>query len=237
MLSKKIQDAGVRVYRSPKAIKCKISNIEDMFKEAHDWAHQTGVGVREEDPGQFNDYIKQKCPYYFDLIEVMQDRATARPQLTSDSIDGDDNNDDNDDECVIERSATPPIEMFVGVDDESVTSRSLVTVPSVPNSGRKKPAKGRTKQDVDEFASIQMQAMTEAVRHHKRMEDLRQKELDCAQQEYEHKERISNLTVQQMELKLKLSQVEAYEKIKGTLSTAVIKKFPELAEYIDSDSE
>jgi hypothetical protein len=86
------------------------------------------------------------------------------------------------------------------------------------------------------MAQIQMQAMAEAVRHNKRMEELKQQEIEYAEREYEHKQRISQLNVQQMELSYRLSQVEAYEKVKGTLSADVIKrKFPELAEYMDSD--
>ena len=78
ILSKDMRAVGIRKYRSPKAIKNKITNMEDAFKTAHDWANQTGAGLKEGDPGQFNGYIQKKCPYYFDLLEVMQDRTTSR---------------------------------------------------------------------------------------------------------------------------------------------------------------
>jgi len=85
--------------------------------------------------------------------------------------------------------------------------------------------------------------MTEAARHHKKMEELRQRELDNSEREYLHKQRISELTVQQMELtkqqmefQFRMTQLEAYKK--GTLSASVIKrKYPELVEYLDSDSD
>jgi hypothetical protein len=84
LISSDMKRAGVRKYRSPKAIKNKIILLEDSFKHAHDWAGQTGAGVKEDDPRSFNEYVLKKCPYYFDLLEVMQDRSTSRPQLTSD---------------------------------------------------------------------------------------------------------------------------------------------------------
>lgn len=86
ILSSDMKEAGIRKYRSPKAIKNKIQNLEDAFKHAHDWAGQTGAGVKEDDPRQFKEYILKKCPHYFDLLDVMQDRSTCRPQLTSDAL-------------------------------------------------------------------------------------------------------------------------------------------------------
>ena len=101
LLSDEIKKAGIRRHRSLKAIKNKIANIKDLFKNAHYWAHQTGAGVKEDDPGQFNDYILKKCPYYFDLLPVMQDRATAHPLMTSESMENEhenDNRNSNDDD-------------------------------------------------------------------------------------------------------------------------------------------
>jgi len=86
ILSNRMKEAGVRKYRSPKAIKNKIIVLEDSFKQAHDWAGQTGAGVRENDPRHFDDYVLKKCPYYFNLLDIMQDRSTSRPQLTSDNL-------------------------------------------------------------------------------------------------------------------------------------------------------
>ena len=86
ILSQKMKEAGIRKFRSAKAIKNKIMNLEDSFKSAHDWAGQTGAGLKESDPGQFNQYIQKLCPHYFDLLEIMQDRATSRPQMTSDDL-------------------------------------------------------------------------------------------------------------------------------------------------------
>lgn len=148
VISEQIKDAGVRVYRNPNAIKCKISNLETSFKQAHDWVHGTGAGVRENEPTAFNDYVKQLCPYYFDLLEVMQDRATARPQLTSDAINSEDEgpnsatpevigtmNSPGEDDSSTGSSPLPTLQRNRGngaIDDASGTSRSFASLPPVP---------------------------------------------------------------------------------------------------------
>ena len=153
ILSKEIKQAGIRKYRSPKAIKNKITNIEDSFKAAHDWAYQTGAGLKDDNPGQFHDYIKKKCPYYFDLLTVMQDRATARPQTTSDTIEIDDDDDDEDDFVVAESKTSD----FKDVDLDSLSStsretkrmRSTASVPSFVKRQRTPQSK-----KVDPFLSV-----------------------------------------------------------------------------------
>ena len=52
----------------------------------------------------------RKCPWYFDLLDIFQDRASVKPKMTSDELDSDEeddvtpsddddsDNDDNDDD-------------------------------------------------------------------------------------------------------------------------------------------
>ena len=109
LLSTQMKEAGIRRYRSPKAIWNKISNLEETFREAHDWAGQTGARVKEDDPQSFRGYILKKCPYYFDLLDgVMQDRSTSRPNFTSDDLCRDSDTEDDD--------STPPNH---GIGDDS----------------------------------------------------------------------------------------------------------------------
>ena len=67
----------------------------------------TGAGLKATDPeGSFKEAVEKKCPWYFDLIEVMQDRASVRATATNmeglssvDNSEGsDDTGDDNDDQ-------------------------------------------------------------------------------------------------------------------------------------------
>ena len=62
----------------------KIQHIERAFKEAHGFAvSETSAGIMEEQ-GQstFKDLVK-KCPYHYNILEVMIDRASTRPKITS----------------------------------------------------------------------------------------------------------------------------------------------------------
>jgi hypothetical protein len=76
--------------------------IEKQFKMAHDWGTTaTGAGLEVNDRDSFDDAMKQKCPQYFDLLDVMIERSSVKPKATNanlDSSESEDNNDDGDDE-------------------------------------------------------------------------------------------------------------------------------------------
>jgi hypothetical protein len=99
-----INDKGVRVQRHDKQVENKIQHIEKQFKAAHDWANTvTGAGLEVNDRGSFDDAMKQKCPQYFDLLDVMIERSSVKPKATnadlaSSSESEDTNDDDADDE-------------------------------------------------------------------------------------------------------------------------------------------
>lgn len=98
-----MNDARVKVKRDAKQVMNKVKHIEDQFRRAHDWAHtETGTGLQNEDQGSFNDSIRKMCPYYFDLLEVFGDRASAKPKATSNdnlnSSEDEESVDDNDEE-------------------------------------------------------------------------------------------------------------------------------------------
>lgn len=87
-IARKINASGVLSKRTAKQVGSKIAHVEKQWKEAHDWTFtETGAGLKENDPGTFKDSILRKCPYYFDLYDVMADRASARPKMTSDDLD------------------------------------------------------------------------------------------------------------------------------------------------------
>lgn len=94
--------ANVTVKRDYKQVMNKIAHIEKSFRTAHDFANtETGQGLQENEKGEFDDAVLKKCQYYFDLLEVFGDRASAKPKVTSadnlDSSEGDDD-DSSDDE-------------------------------------------------------------------------------------------------------------------------------------------
>jgi hypothetical protein len=91
-----INNAGVRKVRTGKDVLNKIEYIEKSFRLAHDWSHtETGEGLRETDKGSYEEALLKKCPWYFDLVDIFQDRANARPHYTTDNMFGDTDSDDD----------------------------------------------------------------------------------------------------------------------------------------------
>jgi hypothetical protein len=98
-LASLINAAKVRVKRDDKQVMNKISHIEKSFRCAHDFANtETGQGLKENDPSAFDEAVKGKCIFYFDLLEIFGDRASATPKALSSG-----NLDSSEDEVSIER--------------------------------------------------------------------------------------------------------------------------------------
>ena len=86
-LSNKMKSAGCRVHRSPEAVVKQIQEIEKKFIKANDWANNTGQGVKERD-GQatFEDLVRVRCKWYFELAPIMADRSKAKPKATTETL-------------------------------------------------------------------------------------------------------------------------------------------------------
>jgi hypothetical protein len=91
-----INAAKVKVVRDGKQVMNKIAHIEKSFRLAHDFANtETGQGLQENNWGEFDDAVRRKCPYYFDLVEIFGDRASAKPKATShDNLDSSEEEDE-----------------------------------------------------------------------------------------------------------------------------------------------
>lgn len=104
VIAKLMNDAKVKVKRDAKQVMNKVQHIEEQFRRAHDWANtETGTGLQREDKGNFNDSIRKMCPYYFDILEVFGDRASAKPKATSnDNLDSSEDDEEDADDNVEE---------------------------------------------------------------------------------------------------------------------------------------
>ena len=79
-----MNNMGVKVHRDEKQVSNKITYMERAFREAHDFANtETGVGLQETDRGNFQDIVRKRFPYYFDLLEIFGDRASSKLKVTS----------------------------------------------------------------------------------------------------------------------------------------------------------
>jgi hypothetical protein len=86
----KILDAGTMKIRKASTIQQKIQSTEKLFCATHDWVLNdwvlnTGVGVTASN-GQvtFKGAVKKRFAKYYNLVGVMVERASRRPQVTTD---------------------------------------------------------------------------------------------------------------------------------------------------------
>jgi hypothetical protein len=77
-----------RENRSGKQVQNKIERIEQKWRESHNFVTSaTGEGIRENSTDQsWEDKVKKKNLYYYDLADVFLDRAANNPKATSDQI-------------------------------------------------------------------------------------------------------------------------------------------------------
>jgi len=81
-----INNAVLQHQHTVKDVLNKIEYVKQAFHSAHDFANMdTGTGLHEMDFGQFRDAMKKCCPWYFQLLPIFQDRASARAKITRSS--------------------------------------------------------------------------------------------------------------------------------------------------------
>ena len=83
-IAKLINDSGVLVKRDNRQVKNKIQHLERQFREAFDFANtETGAGLKEGDLVLFDDAVMQRCPHYYDLVDIFADRASSKAKATN----------------------------------------------------------------------------------------------------------------------------------------------------------
>jgi hypothetical protein len=205
--------------RNAKNVQSKIQHIEKTFKDAYTFASsETGAGLKEGDVGTFEDAVKKKCPYYFDLLDIMQDRASSKPKATSY-----DDSDESEDPEATEGLSELSDEEEVG--DKSVADKSVATKQTVatgPTSSsrkaKRKKASSSVVMDDDGIAALteasktSKDRMTEMVRHNHFIEQLEERKLALEEQ----KERRATISWhgKAEELQYKMQLLERYNQLK-----------------------
>jgi hypothetical protein len=242
--------------RTAKNVQNKIQHIEKTFKEAHNFANsETGAGLREQDEGTFEEAVKRYCPYYYDLLPIMQDRASSKPKATSydsseesDEAEGtsgfggsDDGNKKDGD--LSELSDNELIDTNEEEDGKSLSTKRT-NVTSVTGGSSMKKSRGRKKKQSplmdDEAIEALSKAsktseakMKELVRHHKFLEGLEEKKL--AIEEARENREVKRSQIDDLEYKMKL--VEKYKELKSTYSwndDQIVTFFPEMKQVVDA---
>jgi hypothetical protein len=196
--------------RDPKNVMNKIQHIEKKWREAHNFAtSETGAGILESDgPTSFEEFVKGKCPYYYDLLDVMQDRASTAPKITN-------YEEDEDDDGEVGSVSS------MGIDNVTATA-------SVATSGRKAKRPVKKNPQILDDESVAMlkgtvdtnkQRMEEEARHNKVMEGI----------ELQKNKRYK--------LEYTMDLVDRYEtmKSKGWSKKKILRLIPDMKEIIEAE--
>ncbi|OWZ03585.1 hypothetical protein PHMEG_00024659, partial [Phytophthora megakarya] len=84
-IAERIRDNGITHPRKAKDIVTKIGLLEQSFRIASDFLANTGAGITNE--ASLQAAIEVRCPHYDLLKDIMGDRASIRPLLTTDDED------------------------------------------------------------------------------------------------------------------------------------------------------
>jgi hypothetical protein len=106
LLAEKMRKETPSDGRTPKQVMEKIRQLEDSFREAHTFAtSETGAGIQEKQGNEtFEDIVRRKCAFYYELCPIMQDRSSSKPKLTNDPPELDVFDDEDEDEDNVEET-------------------------------------------------------------------------------------------------------------------------------------
>ena len=235
--------------RDARSVLSKIQHIERAWRNAHNFAtSETGAGIQEEDgETAFKEIVSKKCPFYYDLIDIMSDRASSEPKLTSYQLDDDDEEKRNESE---EDDLSALSDDDGGVTSKSVASKSIAskstrrgtdsTAPSTSSSRKKKQRRSRLKTPLMDAETLTLlgdtkkaneDRMQEMARHNKAMESMEQQKFALEKQKVES----MSWKGKSDQLEYKMNLLSRYEQLKEDKNWSdeqIIQFFPDMKEVI-----
>ena len=147
-IAEKINAAGAAMgldrQRDERQVDNKIRYIERKFKEVYEWVNNTGQGVLADQGAEsFEEIVKKKCNWYYDLLPIMRDRAATHPVFHSDEFStgsdkdndsGEDAEDDDKQDNNSNKSNDSPEKSNDDGNAVGGTYNSPVAIVRVPNS-------------------------------------------------------------------------------------------------------
>eukprot|EP00977_Amphora_coffeiformis_P012197 scaffold3011_cov105-Amphora_coffeaeformis.AAC.1 len=191
-LSNKMKAAGCRVSRSPEAVVKQVQEIEKKFIKAHDWANNTGQGVKERDgETTFDNLVRARCKWCFELAPIMADRIKAKPKVTTETLGHnlmDDmsnlSTDEEGDEVARRKGGSAKANEGSSPELERKRSATASSASSVASSSRKKHVKSRIEEQEIAFMESMIKrneakavaeagvVMSERERHNQKMKEI-----------------------------------------------------------------
>jgi hypothetical protein len=247
--------------RDAKSVLCKIQHIERTWRAAHSFAtSETGAGIMESNGNaHFKDLLIKKCPYYYDLMDVMADRASSQPKCTSYDEDKEEEMDDDDDE-VGERSSNPELS-DMSSEEEEEEGKSVTTKKTNASGSTKRTSSGGKKRksalmDDDAVAALTAgnkaaeQRMVELTRHNKVVEDVEKRRVALEEKREERETLKLNLEQNKFktmawqgkndELNYKMNLITKYEEFCNVYNWSdpqILAFFPDMAQVINAKKQ
>lgn len=152
-ISDMLKARGIRKERNARSVLQKINNMITSWRETYQWTENTGQGVLESEGSEsFRAKVLQRCSFFYDLEDVLKDRAGTRPIASSDDLFNDscedaDEAEDEDEEgeggggaSQAKRKQPPAIETSTSSSDSVTGSGTSATAQSAAKKRKTKPS-------------------------------------------------------------------------------------------------
>ncbi|ETL81575.1 hypothetical protein L917_18111 [Phytophthora nicotianae] len=120
------------LHRDTAGVREKINQLETGFRKVEDFLACTGQGITNET--SLRAEILRRCAYYYELKDVMTDRPSARPEMTSDEIK---------ERGIIATTKMDPVEELLLQQTKTFASRESQRERAFENKARKQALKER----------------------------------------------------------------------------------------------